>query len=278
MTLASQKTAPMTGIDTHAHIFTPNLPMVAGRRYSPNYSATLQEWFQHQEAEGISHGVLIQPSFLGTDNHHIEEALMAAPQRLRAIAVVDHITISDSELDRLNSLGFTGIRLNLVGKDIDDFHQEAWQNLFKRLAKRNWQVEIQRSFDDLAHFVPEIAASGVDVVIDHFGLPKGGVDPQKPAHAAFLKVLSTHSKIWIKLSAPYRAGLTLETATQSMDLFAQACKGIDRFVWGSDWPNTQHETQVNYQQQMAFFKALVPDPAARQQILTKNAAALFQFN
>jgi predicted TIM-barrel fold metal-dependent hydrolase len=37
---------------------------------------------------GMSHGVLIQPSFLGTDNAYMVQGLRTAPERLRGIAVV----------------------------------------------------------------------------------------------------------------------------------------------------------------------------------------------
>lgn len=277
--MKQQKVQPsITGIDTHAHIFTPELPMVSGRRYSPSYSALLSEWFAHQDSVNISHGVLIQPSFLGTDNSYIENALLSAPTRLRAIAVVDHTSITEQELDRLHGLGFVGIRLNLVGKELENFEQEAWQRFFKQLEKRQWQVEIQRNFDDLAACVPAIARSGVNVVVDHFGLPKHGIDTAKAEHADLLKVLRNHPNIWLKLSAPYRADLTLQSATQVLEIFENTCAGLDRFLWGSDWPHTQHESTVNYQNQFEFFKQLIPNANDREKILVDNAKTLFQFN
>ncbi|CAO3426097.1 amidohydrolase family protein [Azospirillum endophyticum] len=264
------------GIDTHAHIFRADLPMAAGRRYSPAHAAELAEWFSLQDRAGLSHGVLIQPSFLGTDNSFIEAALRAHPQRLRAVAVVDP-GVADEELDRLGALGFVGVRLNLVGRELEDYTAAHWQDFFRRLAGRRWQIEIQRRFDDLAEIVPAIAAAGVTVVIDHFGLPQGGIDPANRRHAAFLQVLRRTPDAWIKLSAPYRAGLTPELAARSVDLLREACGGSDRFVWGSDWPHTQHEAETGYAAQVARLQALIPDPAERERILVGNPAALFQF-
>ncbi|WP_042445107.1 amidohydrolase family protein [Azospirillum sp. B510] len=268
---------PIRGIDTHAHIFRPDLPMAAGRRYSPAYAAELSNWFALQDGAGISHGVLIQPSFLGTDNGFIEAALGAFPERLRAIAVVDP-AVAEAELDRLGALGFVGVRLNLVGRALEDYTAPPWRDFLRRLAARRWQVEIQRRFDDLAAFVPAIAASGVTVVIDHFGLPQGGIDPANPGHAAFLDVLRRTPAVWVKLSAPYRAGLTPDLAARSLDLLREACGGSHRFVWGSDWPHTQHEAETGYDAQMARLQALIPDRAERTRILTGNPAALFQFS
>ena len=264
------------GIDTHAHIFRPDLPMAAGRRYAPTHAAKLSDWLSLQDGAGFSHGVLIQPSFLGTDNSFIEAALRAHPERLRAVAVVDP-GVPEEELDRLAALGFVGARLNLVGREVEDYAAAPWQAFFRRLAARRWQVEIQRRFDDLAAIVPAIAAAGNTVVVDHFGLPQGGIDPGNRDHRAFLDLLRRTPGVWIKLSAPYRAGLTPELAARSLDLLREACGGFHRFVWGSDWPHTQHEAETGYAAQVARFHALIPDPAERARILVGNPAALFQF-
>nr|WP_295834556.1 amidohydrolase family protein [uncultured Azospirillum sp.] len=268
---------PIRGIDTHAHIFRPDLPMAAGRRYSPAYAAELSDWFALQDKAGFSQGVLIQPSFLGTDNSLIEAALRAHPERLRAVAVVDR-SVTEDELDRLGALGFVGARLNLVGRELEDYGAAPWQDFFRRLAARCWQIEIQRRFDDLAEVVPAIAGSGVTVVIDHFGLPQGGIDPANRRHADFLDVLRRTPAVWVKLSAPYRAGLTPDLAARSFDLLREAIGGSDRFVWGSDWPHTQHESETGYAAEVTRMHALIPDPAERTQILVRNPATLFQFD
>ncbi|GGA99247.1 hydrolase [Brucella endophytica] len=271
------ETPRIRGIDTHAHIFRPNLPMVAGRRYSPDYEARLSDWLALQDAAGLSHGVLIQPSFLGTDNSIIEAALRAYPERLRAVAVVDP-NLPEAKLDRLDALGVVGARLNLVGREVGDFTEALWQRFFRRLAERHWQVEIQRRFDDLASFVPAIAASGVTLMIDHFGLPQGGIDPANPAHAAFLEILRDTPSIWVKLSAPYRSGMGPDSVARSFEHLQAACGGVERFVWGSDWPFTQHEAETSYADQVAHLAALIPNPAERGHVLADNPARLFRFN
>lgn len=55
-----------TSIDTHAHVFTRNLKMIEGRRYSPSRDATLTDYLDTLNENGISHGVLVQISFLGS--------------------------------------------------------------------------------------------------------------------------------------------------------------------------------------------------------------------
>jgi predicted TIM-barrel fold metal-dependent hydrolase len=264
-----------TGVDTHAHIFRQDLPMVPNRRYSPHYDAQVEQYLAHLDRNGLSHGVLIQPSFLGTDNSFMLEALRRYPQRLRAVAVVE-TDVSEAQLDELDEAGVVGIRLNLIGKTLADYSGAAWIALFERLARRGWQVEIQRGIDDVALIVPAMLACGVNVVIDHFGLPTGGIDVSNPNHKAFLELLG-NDRVWLKLSAAYRSQSDLPQARQILAQVREASGGIARFVWGSDWPNTQFEDQTDYDRQVAFIAALLPDAYERAQVLMANPAKLFGF-
>jgi predicted TIM-barrel fold metal-dependent hydrolase len=265
----------ITGVDTHAHIFRQDLPMVPNRRYSPDYNALVAQYLEHLDRNGLSHGVLIQPSFLGTDNSFMLEALRQHPQRLRGVAVVD-ADVSEAQLDELAEAGVVGIRLNLIGKNLDDHSGHGWTSLFERLAPRGWQVEIQRGIDDVALIVPAMLACNINVVIDHFGLPAGGIHIENPNHKAFLDLLGDQ-RVWLKLSAAYRSQSDLAQARQVLALVREASGGIERFLWGSDWPNTQFEQQTDYAQQLAFIEALLPDADERAQVLMNNPAKLFGF-
>ncbi len=93
----------ISGIDTHAHIFRRDLPLASGRRYSPDYDASVEQFLAQLDRCGLSHGVLIQPRFLGTDNRFMLEALRRYPERLRGVAVVSP-DIDDAELDELRTI------------------------------------------------------------------------------------------------------------------------------------------------------------------------------
>lgn len=106
-------------VDTHAHVFHQGLALADTRRHTPDYDATLAQYLELLDGHGLSHGVLVQPSFLGTDNSHLLQALRAAPARLRGVAVVDP-AIDDPGLQALAAAGVVGIRLNLIGLDLPD--------------------------------------------------------------------------------------------------------------------------------------------------------------
>jgi predicted TIM-barrel fold metal-dependent hydrolase len=269
---------PMLGVDAHAHVFSRDLQLVAGRRYSPDYDATLGEWLQHLDSNGLSHGVLVQPSFLGTDNSHLLRALAAAPERLRGVAVVDP-AISRTQLERMARLGVVGIRLNLMGQALPDLCEAQWQPLFEAVAELGWHVELHRPIEDIPALCAALARYGCKVVVDHFGRPRAGFGVGHRTFADLL-ALGAQGNVWVKVSGVYRLGGTeqenLQFARDAVPLLIEHF-GCERLVWGSDWPHTQHESQVDYAGQFAFLDTLLPWPAQRQAVLCQGAQALFGF-
>lgn len=267
-------TAALTGVDTHAHIFQHNLKLAGNRRYSPDYDATIEQYLAHLDHCDLSHGVLVQPSFLGTDNSHMVSALRRFPQRLRGTAVVER-DVDDETLDELAEAGVVGIRLNLIGQPLEDYRSAAWQTLFAKVARRGWSVEIQRGMEDLDAILPQILAAGVAVVIDHFGLPSGEIDPINSHHRGLLSLLSSE-EIWVKLSATYRSRSSPAQALRSIDRLRDAYGHSERMLWGSDWPHTRFEDQADYGNQFSMMQTLLPDADERRQVLVDNPARLFK--
>lgn len=262
------------GVDSHAHVFQPGLSLVADRRYNPCYSASVESYLAHLDHSGLSHGVLIQPSFLGTDNSFMVESLRAHPQRLRGVAVVAP-DFTDSALDELDIAGVVGIRLNLVGKSMADYTGTEWRQLFDRVAARRWHVEIQRHIGDLSEVMDVVLPSGAEVVVDHFGLPADMLKKPGNGHRAFLERLACE-QVWVKLSAMYRSDLTLERAGEWLDEMLQAGLAEERLLWGSDWPHTRHEAQQNYRGQWQLLERLIVDPSLRRKVLVDNPRELFR--
>lgn len=266
----------VTAVDSHAHVFTRDLPLAAVRRHAPDYHATLDAYIEHLRAKDISHGVLVQPSFLGTDNSFLLAATKRYPRRFRGVAVVDP-DVSDRELEELDRCGVVGIRLNLIGLPLPDLRADAWPRLLARVNALRWHVEVHRQAADLPIVVDALLAQGCTVVVDHFGRPAphaGAADP------GFQYLLSTadSGRVWVKLSAAYRSmsannGLALGKALTERLLEAFS---DERLVWGSDWPHTQHEALIDYPSSIEALEAWVPDLSRRQSILTASACALFR--
>lgn len=268
--------AAITGVDCHAHIFKRGLKLASARRYAPTYDATLDDFLKLLNANGFSHGVLVQPSFLGVDNSYLLDGLKAAGGRLRGIAVVEP-TMTAAELKELDGQGVVGVRLNLIGRPVPEFRSEPWLGFLKRIADLGWQVEVHREARDLPGILTPLLDAGLTVVADHFGRPDGKLGVGDPGFRQLL-TMQRQGRLWVKISGFYRtgAGPQGETTAKAAYPLLRDAVGLDRLIWGSDWPHTQFESQMTYEKARRFLDVLVPDAKERQQILVQNAANLFR--
>ncbi len=262
-----------SGVDSHAHVIQRGYRMAKDRRYTPDYDATAEDYLSRLDANGMSHGLLVQPSFYGTDNSCMLDALRVGGEQLRGVAVVDP-QISEHDMWSLEAQGIVGVRLNLIGKEIPRFDADPWPTFFRRAAKLNWHVEAQCPSAKLPSVLEPMLACGVDVVVDHFALPDPLRGAGDPAFQAFL-AYGRRRSIWVKISAHYRAGaqsVALAAYPMLRDSF-----GVGRLIWGSDWPHTNFEHAQDYASNRAFLETLVPDAEERSMILIDNPWALFRF-
>ncbi|BEV17944.1 amidohydrolase family protein [Herbaspirillum sp. DW155] len=263
-------------IDTHAHVFARDLPMTDGRRYTPAYDVTVGQYLAQLDAHGMSHGVLVQPSFLGSDNDYLLQAIARAPERLRGIAMID-AGIDDQQLQALRQGGVVGIRFNLVGgAPLPDF-RGVWHDTLMRIAALGWQVEIHREAADLPRVLEPLLALGVKIVVDHFGRVDPALGVDDPGFRYLLSTGATR-QVWVKLSAQYRNGGSeggAQFARQAWPLLREHF-GTDRLLWGSDWPHTQHESETGYADSWRRFETLVSNEEDRDRITGATAAQLFQ--
>lgn len=273
---ASSKTA-FTCIDTHAHVFTQGMRMIEGRRYTPAYDATIADYLAMLDDNGFSHGVLVQISFLGTDNSYLVEALRQEPARLRGIVVVEP-DIAMEELCALDAVGVVGVRLNLIGLPNPPLASVEWQKYLRQLAALNWQVEVQAEAQRLPQLLPPLLGAGVRVVVDHFGRPDqtlGIVDPG----FRYLLTLGKSRQVWVKLSGAYRNG----PGGRGEDIATSAAPallgefGAERLLWGSDWPHTCFEQPGATGMAREALELWIPSKADRHAILVESPRTLFRF-
>ncbi|WP_118180223.1 amidohydrolase family protein [Paraburkholderia phosphatilytica] len=267
----------ITAIDSHAHVFVRGLPLAAQRRHAPDYDATLDAYVAHLLANRVSHAVLVQPSFLGTDNSYLAGIARRFPARFRGVAVVSK-DVSDDELDALEQSCVVGIRLNLVGLPLPDLRDASWRRLFERINARRWHVEVHRPAADLPAVVGPLLEQRCTVVVDHFGRPDtSGVDD--PGFRYLLSTADTGC-VWVKLSAAYRSVNGESGERQGARLAAALLDAFSeqRLVWGSDWPHTQHHDVIDYDASRHALDTWVIDAAKRHAILTHSARELFRFS
>ncbi|MBC8725204.1 amidohydrolase family protein [Paraburkholderia sp. 31.1] len=263
-------------VDTHAHVFARTLPLADGRRYAPDYDATLDAYLKLLDENDIGNAVLVQPSFLGTDNSHLLQALTSDISRLRGVAVVAP-EISEDDLQRLNCQGVTGVRLNLVGQTLPKLGSAPYVTLWRQLSKLGWHVELHREASDLAPLVNTLLDVGLPVVVDHFGRPDPDSGTRDPGFHDLLK-FGPSGRVWVKISGAYRcsepdSSFMRDATDQLIDAF-----GAERLMWGSDWPHTQFEHATDYSQTLTALLDLHLAPAIVEAILCSTPHSFYGFD
>lgn len=260
-------------VDTHAHIFSAAGPFTPGARYRPGYDAKVEDWMALWSRVGVTHGVLVQPSFLGTDNSQLLTALQHHSERLRGVVVIDP-SVSKPLLQQWDRIGVRGVRLNLIGiTDISIFGGADWLRVFAWMADLGWHLEVQCEGERLMSLFAVLKEVPVTLVIDHFGLP----DPAEKDVCRGVGAIFQEAKrrmVYVKLSAPYR--LRGADAGKYAALYRDEL-GPERLLWGTDWPWTNHESGRSYAACPDMLHAWFASPESRDHILRRAPDALFRF-
>lgn len=271
-TAAQAERGPL--VDCHAHIFTPDMPVAGDAWIAPDYAFTAQDLLARMDAHGVHFAVISGLSIVGTYNDYMIGELRRH-RRLRGTAIVaPHI--DRYALDAMQRDGIVGIRLQLARSDsLPDFRSDEYRVLLRRVRDLGWHVHVAIEGQLLPQVLEPLLASGVDVVIDHFGHP----DPADPlgcaGFAAMLRGVD-EGRTWVKLSGGFRLpgpaawrddpDGDLETLADRVATELLARVGPDRLLWGSDAPFVGYERRIDYARVLASYLRWVPDAATRDAI------------
>jgi predicted TIM-barrel fold metal-dependent hydrolase len=256
-------------VDTHVHVFESRLPLALGRRYQPDYDATPQMLQLEMTKAGVGMAVLVQPSFLGTDNTYLLHAIATDPGTFAGIAVIEP-DMPVGAMTILRQAGVVGVRLNCIGHPSPDFSRGAYREMAWRLAQAGLVLQIQAEGEQWLTIAPSLSELPCRVLIDHFGRTPPQDIPG--GFEALLDAARISENIWFKFSGPYRFadGAAALCAKAILDTI-----GPSRVLWGSDWPWTQFEGHLKYGETLGWLKSWVPDESDRLRILAENPARLF---
>lgn len=255
--------------DCHLHIFTGHA-VVAGARYQPHYEAKLSDWLMLAGACGIRRGILVQPSFLGADNRHMLSALAEHPDRLRGVAVVPS-TARNAEFADLKLRGVCGIRLNLhgVANDLALVRElpAAW---WDALLAEGLHLELHASIGRAGALLPALP-QGVSVVLDHFGKPSTPFPDDGVFRAASVRT----GDVYVTLSGGYRQHPDVQSALPAVAKCWLDAVGVERLLWASDWPHTNHEAEADYAAARSALDLFLGDAALQRAALSANPTRLY---
>ncbi len=261
-------------VDAHAHIFTPDMPTADSAWMKPGYAFTAEDYLRVLDAHGVHFGVLAGISIFGSYNDYMIEQLRRQP-RLRGTVNIDPAT-DRYTLERMKADGVVGVRLQLSRrKQLPDLGSEVYRLLLRRVADLNWHVHLAVEGPQLPAILPPLEASGVRIVLDHFGHPDPAEGLASEGFQALLRAVD-RGRTWVKLSAGFRLTwqsqgtgtpdpLAMALAKKTADRLLQTA-GPERLLWGSDCPFVGHESSLTYRDALLSLQEWVPSPQARRQI------------
>lgn len=267
-------------VDCHAHIIDPErFPFTGKKGYQPRPGerGTREAFRAVLDEHGVSNGVLVQLSGYVTDTSANLDAMKSYPGRFRAIAVVDPES-TDRALEDLAAAGVVGVRFNLLSYDLDALTRPGTPRFLQRLKALGWFAQVYADDAQWPEAAAVLRASGVRVLVDHFGVRDIAVGTHHPGFQAVL-ALGREGIATVKLSSPFRVSTMLagfEDLDPYVDQLLQTF-GVDGCLWGSDWPFINVPKRPIYADVMAPLSRWLPDPRDRARVLSHNPRRLFGF-
>jgi predicted TIM-barrel fold metal-dependent hydrolase len=266
---------PPGALDGHVHVFGPEAryPRVPDPHYTlPDGGLPLL--VAMLDAMGLARCAIVQPSYYGTDNRCLLDALDALGGRAVGVVMVDD-AIADAALDAMHARGVRAVRLDL-------FKRGAWPiadiaayiaRTMARVRRLGWHVQFYTPGTVVRDLVPALPDFEVPYVIDHMGymLESDGL-----GRVDFDRLVESvrRGRGWIKLSGAYR--IARDRQYGRLAPYARAIVDAlpERTIWGSDWPHIP-DGALDTGTLLDLLAEWVPDAARRDAILAGNAARLY---
>ena len=247
-------------VDCHFHLFDKQLPFVEKPRHTPDYDFTAEQVLAIFDKHGIQYGEIAGASLYGTYNDHVIRACRTY-KRLRGTIIADP-SLDLHTMEQMSKDGINGVRLvwiSLSDDRLPNIESYEWKRLLRRIRDLDWHIHMHVGPGRLPKIWPTVEASGVKVVLDHFGYPDPKLGLECPTFQTTLRAVRT-GRAWVKLSAGYRMGRE-NMGPYAAELLRVA--GPPRLLWGSDAPFASFEGKVTYEDALEDFRTLIPDPDAR---------------
>lgn len=267
---------PVGACDAHCHILGPHavFPYAADRTFTP-YDAPKEAVFARHDELGISRAVAVQSSCYGSDHSALLDALRAAPDRLRGVALLD-AGMTPADVLELHEAGVRGYRLNFLphlpgaGDDISSLLEVA--------HGLDWHAEVHVHGDGIQRYAERIRTHPGRVVIDHMARVdlREGLDG--PSVRALLDLLG-RGHVWVKVSGVdrlSRVGPPWPDAAALAALLVDAAP--ERVLWGTDYPHVNIASDPPDDGLLVDVLAeAVGDSTGLRRVLVDNPAEFFDF-
>ena len=268
---------PPGAVDAHCHVFGPaaRYPYAATRKYTP-CDAPKEKLFALRDFLGFERNVIVQASCHGRDNAALIDALRAAGEKARGVAVVGP-DIGDDDLAAMHAAGVRAVRFNFVKRLVDATPKEVFLRIADKIARLGWHIVVYFEAQDLEELTPFLERLPTIIVVDHMGRPDVSKGVDSPEFRRFVALLENHDNIWTKVSCPER--LTVQGPDYA-DVVPFARTLVETFpnrvLWGTDWP---HPNMKSHMPDDGVLVDVIPriavDAARQQALLVDNPTRLY---
>ena len=228
------KRLPKNTCDTHLHIFgDPKMYPAANPNalYAPPGDCNFAAVKALHDAMGVDRAVFVQPTIYGTDHRALHDVLkVVGKQNYRGVAIVDD-SVSDAELERLNSVGVRGARFNFGGRFKLAPSMADFRRGLARVRELNWFVKVFGFEDDFLAVADELKKIDFPAIVDHMGGPDYRRGADHPSVRLILDLLA-NGNWWIGLSngdLRSHAGYPWNDAVEFGRMYYEAAP--DRCLW-----------------------------------------------
>src|ERR1700744_1951414 len=196
---------PSGAWDMHVHVFGP--PERYPHVEKPHYTlpdGTLAQYRHLMPRLGIEKFVLVQPSYYGTDNACLLDALVETGKPARGVVMIEP-DIGDAELDRFHRCGVRAVRLDLFKRArepraaIKSYITEA----AARVGPLGWHLQFYAPGYVVRDLIQFFRTLQIDFVIDHMGYMLEEEGLRSADFSALLDLLGA-GRCYLKLSGAYR--------------------------------------------------------------------------
>ena len=268
---------PADAVDAHCHVFGPaaEFPFAPERKYTP-CDASKQQLFDLRDHLGLSRNVIVQATCHGKNNDAMVDALRAAGDLTRGVAMVGS-DITDDELRELDEAGVRGVRFNFLKRLVDATPREVFMEIAERVVKIGWHCVVYFESQDLEDLQPFLTSLPGTIVVDHMGRPDVTKPPDDPHFTRFMDLMTVHTNFWVKVSCPERLSVdgppyndVVPFARTLVDNFT------DRVLWGTDWPHPNMKSHVPDEGHLIdIIPKIANSPEKQQALLVDNPTRLY---
>jgi len=270
-------TPPKGAVDAHCHVFGPAqaFPFAKMRKYTP-CDASKEQLFALRDHLGFSRNVIVQASCHGRNNDALIDALNAAGEQARGVAVVAP-DVTDEALQMMHKAGVRGVRFNFIKRLVDDTPKQVFLDIAVQVQKLGWHIVVYFEAADLHELTPFLKQLPGVVVVDHMGRPDVSKSVDDKDFQAFLSLVSENQNFWVKVTCPERLTVAgppyddvIPFGRTLVDLFPS------RVLWGTDWPHPNMKSHMPDDGNLVDVIPRIATTAAKQQaLLVDNPMRLY---